>query len=308
LSIKELFYFMTRYPPLRALVAFDAAMRTNSFSLAAEELSVTPGAVGQQIQKLEQWMGTSLFVRQVRKVQPTAEALAYWKQIQPALAQVLAASRRLRDNQSRVVSLSMPPSFAAKWFPHRMAGLLIRYPTIELHLNATSALVDFEREPIDLAIRHFGGDDPALDAVLLYRDDARVYCSPGYAAGIGLRRPTDLSRATLLDTSAHPYWPAWLNRFARLTAAQTAAIGRIHFDQSLMAIEAARLGQGVVLTSALLTEEEMAVGTLVEPFAHRLPLASGYYVVHHRKWPLGPAAEAVREWLVEETRRYRGAT
>jgi LysR family transcriptional regulator, glycine cleavage system transcriptional activator len=75
---------MNQYPPLKALVAFDAAIRTNSFSIAAAELCVTPGAIGQQIQKLEQWLGVLLFTRQVRQVQPTADGLAYWQRIQPA--------------------------------------------------------------------------------------------------------------------------------------------------------------------------------------------------------------------------------
>ena len=115
---------MNRYPPLKAIIAFDAAMRTSSFSLAAAELFVTPGAVGQQIQKLEEWLGVSLFVRQVRQVQPTEAALGYWKRIQPALAQIVDASNKLRDSRSMAVSLSMPPGFAAKWFTSRMASLL----------------------------------------------------------------------------------------------------------------------------------------------------------------------------------------
>ncbi|HBB79263.1 MAG TPA: LysR family transcriptional regulator, partial [Pseudomonas sp.] len=65
-------------------MSLDAAIRHSSFSLAAEELCVTPGAVGQQIQKLEEWLGTALFLRQTRQVLPTAEGLAYWRHIQPA--------------------------------------------------------------------------------------------------------------------------------------------------------------------------------------------------------------------------------
>lgn len=52
--------------PIKTLLAFDAAMKYSSFTQAAEELHVTPGAVGQQIQKLEEWLGTSLFIRSVR--------------------------------------------------------------------------------------------------------------------------------------------------------------------------------------------------------------------------------------------------
>ncbi|MBS0555672.1 MAG: hypothetical protein JSS47_24600, partial [Proteobacteria bacterium] len=70
--------------------------------------------------------------------------------------------------------------------------------------------------------------------------------------------------------------------------------------QSLMAIEAARQGQGLVMTSPHLVEAELAEGSLVQPFAQVLPLAQGYYLVHHAKLPLRPAAETVKQWLIDE--------
>lgn len=136
-----------------------------------------PGAVGQQIRKLEDWLGVALFVREVRQVLPTEAARAYWQRIQPALAEIADASRKVRDSGSMAVWLSMPPGFAAKWFTSRMAGLLTRYPGLELHLNASAQLVDFERDAIDLAIRYFDGRAPQLDVTLLCTDEARVYCT-----------------------------------------------------------------------------------------------------------------------------------
>ena len=293
---------MSQYPPLKSLVFLDAAMRHNSFSLAAEELCVTPGAVGQQIQKLEEWLGIALFTRQTRQVLPTAEGLAYWRRIQPALAQIADASREVKRRRSNSVSLSMPPSFAGKWLPRRLAGFVTRYPDVELHLSATTALVNFERDAIDLTIRYFQDDDPNLDATLLYPYEGRVYCSPDYAAAVALKETEDLQRATLLDTATLPYWPQWLQRFSRLDDSRIAAIPCIHFDQGLIAIEAAKKSQGVVLASPFLIEEELAQGLLIEPFAHALQLPTGYYVVHHRKLALHPAAKALKDWLIEEAR------
>lgn len=291
---------MNSYPPLKSLLVFDAAMRTHSFSTAAAELCVTPGAVGQQIRKLEDWLGVALFVREVRQVVPTEAARDYWQRIQPALAEIADASRKVRDSRSMAVRLSMPPSFAAKWFTSRMAGLLTRYPGLELHLNASVQLVDFELDAVDLAIRYFDGKAPQLDATLLYNDEARVYCTPAYAAGIALREPDDLARATLLVTTMQPFWERWLGEFSRLAPAAVSALPRIHFDQGLMAIEAAKQGQGAVISSPLLVAAELAEGLLCEPFGLHLPLANAYYVVHHAKLPLRHAATLVKQWLVEE--------
>jgi LysR family glycine cleavage system transcriptional activator len=298
---------MKSSPPLKALLCFDAAMRLNSFSLAADELSVTPGAVGQQIRNLEQWLGVSLFARQIRQIQPTPDGHAYWAQIQPALAQIVDASHALRDRHNNNVWLNMPPSLAAKWFARRMAGFLESHPAVALHLSSSTTLADFSSERVDLAIRHFDGHAPELDVELLHQDDARVYCTPSYAAQFGLRLPNDLRRATLLHNTLHPHWPDWLQRFAQIGEEEARKIPGIHFDQSLMAIEAARRNQGVVITSEWLTQEEVASGALIEPFEQRLPLSKGYYLVQPRHSILRPTVQALKEWLVNQAHSADGA-
>lgn len=289
---------MDAYPPLKALLAFDAAMKHQSFAKAAVELSVTPGAIGQQIRNLEDWLGTDLFVRSVRQVQPTASAHGYWAEIQPALRRIYSASHALRSPRSDEVRLSMPPSLAAKWFARRMGRLMTLHPHIVLYLSASAELTDFASEPAGLAIRYFDGKDPQLEAALLCRDDARLYCSPDYAARLNLDSPNDLARATLLHSTMHPHWDEWLGTFSTLTKPAIAAIPVQHFDMSLVALETARQGQGVVLSSALLTEDEVEQGSLIEPFPCRLPLARAYYVVHRRGAALSPAARQVAEWLM----------
>ncbi|MFV0455804.1 MAG: LysR family transcriptional regulator [Pseudomonas sp.] len=75
---------MNDYPSFKSLISLDTAIDHSSFSLAAKGLCVTPGAVGQQIQKLEEWLGTALLIQQTRQMLPAVEDLAYWLHIQPA--------------------------------------------------------------------------------------------------------------------------------------------------------------------------------------------------------------------------------
>jgi LysR family glycine cleavage system transcriptional activator len=84
-------------------------------------------------------------------------AAAKGERVQPALAQIADASRGLRESRRTSVRLSMPPSFAAKWFTRRMANFITSHPEIELQLSSSVAPVDFEREDFDLAVRYFDG-------------------------------------------------------------------------------------------------------------------------------------------------------
>jgi LysR family glycine cleavage system transcriptional activator len=215
--------------------------------------------------------------------------------VQPALARIQQASDQLRLSQVHEVWLSMQPTLAAKWFAPRMAGFLTLRPEVSLHLGATTALTDFDRDRVDLAIRYFDGHDPALQTALLHRDEVRLYCAPNYALRHRLQTPDDLVRTTVL-----PYWKAWLQQFSQLDSGKIHAIPSQHFDQSMLAIETARHGQGVVLSSAILTEAEIRNGTLCEPFAGlRLPVNKGYYLVHPRQAQLRPAAMALKTWLLQ---------
>ena len=264
---------MSQYPPLKSLLAFNAVMECGSFSIAAKNLSVTPGAISQHIQKLEEWLVCPLFIREIRQIKPTNEAIDYWKEIQPALASLQRASHTVRNRNSSEVRLSMPPSLAAKWFAPYLADLLCSPPDISLHLLASTALVNFETDAVDLAIRYFDGNDDTLDSTLLFLDEARAYCSPAYRAQQALEVPADLLRTTLLHSSQHPHWPAWLSKFAMLSKDQTASIPSAHFNQTQLAIETTKQGRGIVLCSELLVRTELEQHQLIEPFPCALALS-----------------------------------
>ncbi|MCY1396608.1 Glycine cleavage system transcriptional activator [compost metagenome] len=283
--------------PLKAIVSFDAVMRTGSAKLAAESMFVTPGAVGQQLRKLEEWLGIPLFIRSVRKLQPTEEAVRYWQQIQPALAQIDETHTSLLGKFVFNVSLSLPPAFASTWFAQRMPDLIQRLPDLKLHLNANAEAVDLGAGTYDLAVRHFDGHDEKLHSRLLLSDEVRVYCSPQYKEQLQLLTLEDLWRATLIHTTSHANWSRWL---AQSGASSTGKVSGLRFDQSELAIDAARRGQGLVLTSPWLIEEDLGSGRLVQLFEHSLITGKGYYVVYGTDKPLSAGGKALYEWFFHD--------
>ncbi|WP_210668449.1 helix-turn-helix domain-containing protein [Pseudomonas protegens] len=92
---------MKNHAPLKAIVYFDIVMKTGSFKVAATHIGVSPGAVGQQISKLETWLKLDLFIRETRKIRPTDTAINYWRQVKPALEKIDAINiQTKRRNQS----------------------------------------------------------------------------------------------------------------------------------------------------------------------------------------------------------------
>lgn len=281
--------------PLKAIACFDAVMRTGSALLAAEQMCVTPGAVGQQVRKLEAWLGVALFTRSVRKLHPTQAALSYWDHVQPALIQLENASLALRNRQDQSVRLSLPPAFANSWFARRMPALIGQDTQLKLHLSASTQLVDVTHDGFDLAVRHCDGQVQGLVAELLLHDEVRVYCSPSYRERLQLHTLADLKRVTLLYTTSHAHWHNWL---AQVGLGNTEVGNGIRFDQSELAIDAARRGQGLVLTSPWLVEDAIEQGQLVQVFEAALTVGKGYYLVHSDQSPLRDPVQRLRQWLL----------
>src|SRR5215467_8064197 len=153
-----------RLPPLNALRAFEAAARSESITRAAEELSVTQGAVSQQVKALEATLGIKLFNRERQRLVMTEAGRGYLAVVRDALDRIAVGTERLVQRQSSgVLTVSTSPDFAAKWLVHRLGRFAEAYSDIDLRVAATMDHVDFAREDVDLAVRHGDGNWAGLD-------------------------------------------------------------------------------------------------------------------------------------------------
>src|SRR5882724_7679876 len=147
-----------RLPPLNALKVFEAAARHESFTQAAEELSVTQGAVSHQVKALEATLGITLFNRERQRLVITEAGREYLAVVRDALDRIAVGTERLVQRQtSGVLTVSTSPDFAAKWLVHRLGRFAEAQPDIDLRVSATIQQVDFAREDVDLAVRHGDG-------------------------------------------------------------------------------------------------------------------------------------------------------
>jgi LysR family glycine cleavage system transcriptional activator len=289
--------------PLRALQALEAAVRHLSFARAAGELHVTPAAISQQIKQLEDQLDQPLFQRSPT-LRPTASAQAVSRQLREAFELLEQASRQLRVGQSgRPMVVSLAPSFASRWLIPRLERFSARHPDIELHLLATTRLVDFETEDVDLAVRYGNGRYPGLHAERLQQETVLAVVHPRLAAG--LTRPVDMLGATLLHNSGvnwdatFPDWPTWLRSAGVVPQAPL----RIRmFDEANLVIEAVLAGLGVALLWRTLVSDELASGRLVALFQEQ-PVAHAYHFVCRPERLAQPRVIAFRQWLFDEVGR-----
>ena len=289
--------------PLNALRAFESAARHLSFSKAADELSVTPGAVSQQIRQLEDIIGAPLFRREARGLQLSDLGRAAAPLVGQGLDRLRDASSVLKEPpKRRQVSISVTPSFASKWLMPRMDDFHQAHPEIEVWISADNAPADLEQGNIDLAIRYGPGDYPGHEAQRLLVETVLPVCSPALMQSAHpIRSPADLVHHTLLHDMSNdgdatrPDWPMWL--MARGVKHPDARRGS-RFNQDGLLIEAAVAGRGVALAKRTLAQADLAAGRLIAPFHDGgSQVGFAYHVLHRRERPLTPSAIAFTDWL-----------
>jgi LysR family transcriptional regulator, glycine cleavage system transcriptional activator len=287
-------------PSLNGLRAFEAAARHLSFTRAASELNVTQTAISHQIRRLEEQLGLKLFVRRNRTLALTREAESYLPAVRAAFEDLRRATQRLkRPRRDGLLTLSTLASLAAKWLLPRVVAFQEAHPGIEVRVSASTHLVDFQREEIDMAVRYGRGDWPGLRAHWLMAEDIFPVCSPALLKGRHpLKRPEDLAHHTLLHaTLSREDWQLWLTAAGLPT--ELAQRRGLTFDQSFMCIQAAIEGLGVALGRSAFVEADIAQGRLVVPFDVVLPAEAGFYIVAPEETADDPKIALFRDWLIK---------
>ena len=293
---------------LNALRAFEASARHQSFSLAAQELNVTPAAVGQLVRTLEDWLGSPLFVRSTSgraRLVTTGVAEQALPDIRAGLERLAVGLERLRSGSAGgVLTVTVSPAFAAKWLLPRIERFQAAWPETDLRLDTSLKPVDFVAQRIDVGVRYGRGQWPGLAAEKLMDEEVYPVCAPALLATATLQAPGDLRGQVLIhdqsvDTSTgFASWQAWL-RHAGVQGVPTDRGLRI--NNSAAVLQAAIDGQGVALARSVMAHDDLAAGRLVRLFPQvRLESALAYYVVYRPECIAQPKVAAFRDWLLRE--------
>lgn len=168
--------------PLNALRVFDAAARHLSFTRAADELAVTPAAVGQQIRALEDVLGVVLFRRTSKGLELTEEAVAGLDALRDGFLKFEEAVHAMQAGQSSSsYAIAVPREFYAQWLAPRLARFRALHPDVRFRLIADED-ADFTEANLDLAVRLIEGPGD-LEGVQLAEAARVVVAAPDLPEG-----------------------------------------------------------------------------------------------------------------------------
>ena len=280
-----------RLPWLNTLVAFEAASRLGSLTLAASELNLTPGAVSRQIKLLEQSLGVTLFQRSHNAIELTDTGKTFLGHVRNALAEVRKGVREV-SGQAAKLTIRAPLTLTQRWLIPRIEHYHLGHPGVDLRFRTIGAAGS---DRIDIEIRYARGSLQTADAdgEMFLADTTAPICRPQLLAGVGsdLEPAQVLALPILQDTADAWSWRQW----CKGAAIPFEPLGRsMVFDTDEASIDACLSGLGVAQANTVFVSSLLESGSIVQLCPSVEVVLGAYYAVIHTP---GRVPEAFVAWL-----------
>lgn len=293
-----------RLPPLGTLVAFEAAARNLSFTLAATELHLTQAAISRQIRLLEEDLGLRLFVRANRAVTLTPDGRDLQHTVSLALGHIANGAEQIRSTGGeRRLTIGADQSIAALWLVPRLDGFRRNNPDILVRMVVSDDDAECLADHVDLSLIHGDGSWPEYDATPLFSENIFPVCSPGYLARNGpIHTPADIARQILLALEDDHWdwmtWRVWLTENRVGLASEHHGMTINHYP---LVLQAAAAGHGVALGWRHLVDDYLRDGRLVRPLGDlSVATDAGYHLLSPIARPMGTDAILFRDWITAQ--------
>lgn len=297
-----------KIPSTGALIAFEAAARYQSFSRAAQELSLTEGAISRQIAVLEEYLGLQLFHRVKKRVTLSEIGKSYFLKVKDDLNRLErnTLSAMSYQNGQKLLELAVIPTFTSKWLIPRIAEFNVVHPDITINLTERALPFLFGDSIFDAAIHYRHPAWAGCVQELLFEEELIPVCSPTLIRERKISTAADLSAFPLLHKNTRE--DAWSRWFAAAGHEEPTPMTGPRYDLFSMIIEAATVGLGMALVPRLYVQHELKEGSLVNPVNVAIRGLKQYCVVYPDHKEVSPTARLFVDWLVEAASSERHGT
>ncbi len=286
-------------PPLSSLRAFEAAVRTGSFSAAGRELNVTHAAISQHVRGLESRLDTSLLLRDGQRLVPTEAGDALAVALSKGFGEIVSGINDLLDaSRERPLRISLTPSFAETWLMPRIGGFWAAHPDVQIEISPSTAKVDLLRDGFDIALRYGEGNWPGIESTPLVYSRYVIVGAPGLHPPVQGHDLSSLQDAHWVLEHIWPEGRRWLaSNGVDLENARVTLLGT-----TSLVLQAVRDGLGITLASRTTAERDIIAGDV--EVLYESQIGSGGYHIMTRPGSDGPNLRKFIKWLKSEADDY----
>ncbi len=292
-----------KIPSTAALISFEAAARHESFTRAAEELSLTQGAICRQIANLEEFLSVQLFRRSRRGVRLTEAGLSYSRRVATQLDAVERDTLSVMGQQgTNVIELAVVPTFGTQWLLPRLKDFQLKHPEVTVNLTNRTRPFLFADTQFDAAIYFGDADWSGTESHRLMGENPMPVCSPALLGSRKQLTAAAIAELPLLQQTTRPYaWRQWFNS-QQLNIPRDMTGPR--YELFSMLAQAAMHDMGVALIPPFLIQRELAEKRLVVANPQALSSIKAYYLMIPERKVESASLKAFRDWLVNQAQSY----
>ncbi|EZP29332.1 LysR family transcriptional regulator [Pseudomonas sp. RIT288] len=292
-----------KIPSTTALISFEAAARHESFTKAAEELSLTQGAICRQIASLEDFLSVELFRRSRRGVKLTEAGLSYSRRVATQLDAVERDTLSVMGQQgTNVIELAVVPTFGTQWLLPRLKDFQLKHPEVTVNLTNRTRPFLFADTDFDAAIYFGDADWSGTESHRLMGENPMPVCSPTLLGSRTHLTPDEIAELPLLQQTTRPYaWRQWFNsQHLNIPRDMTGP----RYELFSMLAQAAMHDMGIALIPPFLIQRELAEKRLVIANPNALSSIKAYYLMIPERKVESASLKAFRDWLVNQANSY----
>lgn len=286
---------------LASLQVFQAVVREQSFSRAAEKLFRTQPAVSISIRKLEDWVGQPLFVRGSGARTLTDAGLLlveYADRMLNLREEISKGMKELRGLERGQLSLGVNESSI-----HALLPALDRYrqlhPGIHIRVNRVFSR-DVPREVLnhhlDIGVISYLPEERELAAAEFYRDSLVLVVWPEHR--LAKKKEVDIRELGEETFVAHivesPYRQRVIQMFARHRVPLRMDVEMPTIESIKMLVE---MKKGVAIVPRMCVERETSKGDLCALRIRQMRVVRKLYLVYRQDRPLTAAARELVELI-----------
>lgn len=291
-------------PPMNSLIVFEAAARHLSFTKAADELTVTQGAISRQIRQLEEYLGKELFIRSNRNISLTPTGLQYYQTIYSSLLNVAQATAEIKKWQGEhQITVATTNAMAALWLLPKVASFQQNNEGVDLRILTTENILDLHKMDFDLALFYCRTPPERMNVTTLFPEEVFPVCSPSYLAQFNADSTVEdiFGKALLYLDDSQKDWITWAEWFEAVNYPVVKPKNRVNINNYPMLLQAAINGQGVALAWGSLIDDYLQAGTLIRPVETVLRTQANFCMLEPSDRGMIPSSvKHFRNWLLDQ--------
>ncbi|MBV7485357.1 LysR family transcriptional regulator [Bordetella sp. BOR01] len=292
------------------VVAFIAVASEGNFAKAGDRLGIGRSAVSRSVQKLEDQLGTRLFVRTTRSTTLTREGERFYENCHPGVERIVRAMDEMRELRegppSGRLRICATAGFGRKVVGPLLKGFRAAYPDVLVELLLDDGPTDFTTDRIDVSFRNGRMEDSQVIAKQLIPMQMFLCASPGYIAAHRLPRDIDdLANhrcVNFLLASGRTYeWEFKIGGHMRKFVPQ-APEAMLAFNDADLVLQAVLDGQGIAQMAGYQICDHLRAGTLVACLPQYAPDDRGHYICYLSRQHLPGRIRVFIDYMTEHIR------